>query len=186
MPNDALLSVRDYARRMISTLDQPRDSQAFRDALRSAMDDFLGRDDLLVLGVDRTANHQPWSSYLYYDGELTVAMSQISPGRAVPVHDHGMVWESVAVYRGSVEHRMYQPGSSGKGDLELVEDAVLEMGDFRAMIPPADIHGLVAREDDTYILGAHVGHFDQNRRYYQPERGTSLLRNQTQWRQASR
>jgi predicted metal-dependent enzyme (double-stranded beta helix superfamily) len=184
---EELLSAREYAQRLIGALDQPRDSAAFRDALRDAMEKFLGRPDLLVLGVERTANHQPWSSYLYYDGELTVAMSQIGQHRPVPIHDHGMVWESVAVYRGSVNHRMYRSlteDSRGRSELELVEDAVLGIGEFRALAPPADIHGLHALEDDTYILGAHLGHFSPNRRYYQVGRNTYLLRNQTQWRQS--
>jgi predicted metal-dependent enzyme (double-stranded beta helix superfamily) len=184
---EELMSVRDYAHRLISALDQPRDTQAFRAALRDAIDQFLQRPDLLVLGVDRTPNHQPWSSYLYYDGELTIAMSQIGTTRPVPVHDHGTVWEAVAVYRGSVSHRTYRSLSedtgNGRAELELVEEAVLNMGDFRTLVPPADIHGMTALEDDTYILGAHLGHFSQNRRYYQPDRNTYLLRDQTQWRQ---
>jgi predicted metal-dependent enzyme (double-stranded beta helix superfamily) len=183
-----LMSVRDYAHRLIGALDLPRDAPAFRFALRDAMDRFLERPDLLVLGVDRTANHQPWSSYLYYDGELTIAMSQIGTTRPVPVHDHGMVWEAVTVYRGSVGHRMYrslkEDAGKGRAELELVEEAVLHAGDFRTLVPPADIHGMTALEDDTYILGAHLGRFSQNRRYYQPDRNTYLLRNQAQWRQS--
>jgi predicted metal-dependent enzyme (double-stranded beta helix superfamily) len=183
-----LVSVREYAGRLVRALDQPRDTQAFRDALRDTLENFLDRPDLLTLGVERSANHQPWSSYLYYDGELTIAMSQIGQNRPVPVHDHGMVWEAVAVYQGSVEHNMYRSVSEdprrGHAELELVENAVLGTGDFRAMAPPNDIHGLRALEGDTYILGAHLGEFSRNRRYYQPGRNTYLLRNQTQWRQS--
>jgi predicted metal-dependent enzyme (double-stranded beta helix superfamily) len=189
MAHDAAITVRQYARRLIEVLDQPRNGQEFRDAITDLMGRLLERPDLLTLGVERSANHQPWSSYLYYDGELTVAMSNIAVSRAVPVHDHGVVWEAVAVYRGALNHRIYRRAAEetdeGRAKLELVEDAVLGMGDLRALEPPDDIHGLIALEEDTYLLGAHLGQFAVNRRYYQPDRGTYLWRSQRQWRSSS-
>jgi predicted metal-dependent enzyme (double-stranded beta helix superfamily) len=188
---ESQISVREYARQLIDILDQPRDTQKFRDGVVDAMTKLLKRPDLLVLGIDRLANHQPWSAFLYYDGQLSVVMSRIAMSQAVPVHDHGVVWEAIAVYRGSVNHRLYRRLDDNVDDgrqakLELVEDAVLEFGDTRSLEPPADIHGLQALEEDTYIVGAHLGEFPVNRHYYQPDRGTYIIRNQQVWKGSPR
>jgi predicted metal-dependent enzyme (double-stranded beta helix superfamily) len=178
-------TVRAASRELIEVLDEGIGHPDLRPRVENVFVKLLERPDLLVIGVERTANHQPWSSYIYYDGQLSLTVGYLPKGSSVPVHDHG-VWEALGVYRGRLRHALYERTGpetpDGRAGLGLVDERTMSFGNLEVLAPPADIHGFTALEDDTYFLAAHLDEFPTNRRYYQPSLGTFVIRNQKAWR----
>jgi predicted metal-dependent enzyme (double-stranded beta helix superfamily) len=182
-----MLSARDCAAELIALLDRhPDDLEAVARAAVAPVQRLLARPDLLTLGVERAANHAGQSLYLYYDFDLNITVSSLTPGVAIPVHDHG-TWELVGVYRGGIRHTLYRRvddrSTPGEARLEVIEERDLRPPDVVAAIPPlADIHGFTALRPGTYILAVVGGRYKPIRRYYDPESNTYLERPEKAWR----
>ena len=152
---------------------------AIATAIGPAFARLLRRPDLLGIGVPRPGNHVAMSWYLYYDADLSLLIYPLAKGKVIPAHDHGN-WESMFVYRGAVEHTVYQrldDGSEpGRADLSVVDHRILRPGDSAVIAPPADIHTFHATEDDTYAMTVTSGVYKEERCYFQPEAGTCVVR----------
>ena len=100
-------------------------------------------------------------------------------GRTIPAHDHG-IWETLSVYRGRLRHIVYARTDDGRvpgvADLRVEEDAVLRVGDFAIVTPPADIHSFTALDDGTYGITVVNGAYKAERHYYDPVAGTYEVR----------
>ena len=146
------------------------------------------RPDLLEIGLPRESNHGSGGSWLYWDGEIGLFTAHFPDGITVPVHDHG-TWEIVGTYTGELDYQAYRrvdDGSvDGHAELEVVEDRVLRPGDFSVVPPPPDdIHGFEPRGGDMWMMGVLHGAFSQERRYFDLETGTYVLRQQQAWRRS--
>jgi predicted metal-dependent enzyme (double-stranded beta helix superfamily) len=138
----------------------------------------LQHPDLHALGVERRGNHTPNSKYLYYDGLLTISLDQFLKGKRVAVHDHS-VWEALAVYRGRVDHTIYErkDGSKdGYAHVQVVEERVLGSGDVTLLAPPVDIHGLIPTEEGSYFVTIIGGALKKERTYFNPAERTCYAR----------
>lgn len=140
--------------------------------LSGPMLELMKRDDLLDVGLPRQGNNVAFSRYLYFDGDMTMIIFQVPKGKPIQPHDHG-IWESLFVYKGKLQHTKYRRtddcGVEGRADLRVVEDGILEPGDFTVVAPPDDIHGFVALTDDTYGISVVKGEYKAVRNYYKPE-----------------
>ncbi|MCG5240616.1 hypothetical protein [Azospirillum doebereinerae] len=149
-------------------------------ALQAPFAALVARPDLREAGVPRTGNHVANSQYLYYDGDLSILLFELPKGKPIPVHDHGN-WESMAIYRGRVQHTVYERRDDGSvegfADLTVIEDRVLEPGDSAVIAPPADIHGFMALTDDSWGITVASGTYKTERCYFQPDAKTVVTRN---------
>jgi Predicted metal-dependent enzyme of the double-stranded beta helix superfamily len=156
------------------------DTAKLTEALRAPLAALVARPDLREAGVPRVGNHVANSQYLYYDGVLSILLFELPNGKPVPVHDHGN-WESMAIYRGRVKHTVYQRRDDGSvpgfADLAVIDDRVLEPGDSVVIAPPADIHGFMALEDDSWGITVASGTYKAERCYFQPDSRTVVTRN---------
>lgn len=155
------------------------DSAALARALSAPIERIVALPDLLCLGVKRQGNHIDNSKYLYYDGQLVISLDEFPKGKRIPPHDHG-VWEAIALYRGSVDHTVYErrdDGSrEGHADLVRVEDRRLGPGDVSVLIAPAEIHSFIALEEGTHSLTVVGGHYAELRHYFNPDDRTCVVR----------
>ncbi|MEX2408571.1 MAG: hypothetical protein WD489_05630 [Rhodovibrionaceae bacterium] len=174
------MTVRDCAQAIIAAV---KTHGGNRDALISALREPLAklakRDDLRDLGVPRQGNNVAFSSYLYFDGELSILLFEVPHDRAVPPHDHG-VWEGFCVYRGKVRHSVYRRADDGSkegfAELETVEEGVMGPGDLAIVAPPADIHSFQALEEGTLGITVVNGTYKPGRLYFQPEAKTYVVK----------
>jgi predicted metal-dependent enzyme (double-stranded beta helix superfamily) len=148
-------------------------------ALRKPVQRLVERDDLLTLGLPRPGNNVAESWYLYFDGDLSVVLFKVPEAPAVQPHDHG-IWESLFVYRGQIEHSLYERIDDGSRDgfaqLTRVRSAVLNKGDVALVAPPQDIHGFRALNGDTYGITVSQGAYKPERNYYRPDQQTVEVR----------
>ncbi len=156
------------------------DTQTITAAIMPSFRKLLARPDLLELGVPRPGNHVAMSWYLYYDADLSLLIYPLAKGKIVPVHDHGN-WESMFVYRGAVEHTVYERADDGSvpghAELRIVDHRILRPGDSAVVAPPADIHTFSAIEDDTYAITVASGVYKEERHYFQPDANTYFIKN---------
>ncbi|MGE5200734.1 MAG: hypothetical protein ACM3O6_01600 [Acidobacteriota bacterium] len=172
--------IRDCAQSIMELVKKVgTDRDRLLDGLKATLRPALAQPDLLSLGVKREGNHIDNSKYLYYDGQLVITLDQFPKGKRIPPHDHG-VWEALAIYRGSVQHTVYERKDDGSkegyADLAMVEDRVLKAGDISMVAMPAEIHGFTALADDTYSLTVVGGHYKAERHYFKPEEKTCVVR----------
>jgi predicted metal-dependent enzyme (double-stranded beta helix superfamily) len=144
--------------------------------------------NLLEIGLPRDGNHVSQSNWLYYDGEIGIITAKCPHDVGVPVHNHG-TWEVVGVYKGELEYRLFNRVDDGSRDgyaeLRIVEDGVLRAGEFSVCpLPPHDIHGFRARNDDTWMIAVVHGEFAEERLYFDPEKKSYIRRNQKAWRRS--
>ena len=155
------------------------DNAALARALQAPLQRIVSLPDLLSLGVKRQGNHIDNSKYLYYDGQLVISLDEFPKGKRIPPHDHG-VWEAIAMYRGSVEHTVYEridDGSrEGYAELAVVDDRRLGPGDVWVLIQPAEIHSFAALEEGTHSLTVVGGHYAELRHYFNPADKTCVVR----------
>lgn len=155
------------------------DGRALSQALRAPLQRIVALPDLLSLGVPRQGNHIDRSKYLYYDGQLVISLDEFPKGKRIPPHDHG-VWEAIAMYRGSVDHTVYERRDDGSrvghADLVVVDDRRLEPGDVAVLVKPAEIHGFVAVEEGTHSLTVVGGHYAELRHYFNPADSSCVVR----------
>lgn len=155
------------------------DNAALARALQAPLQRIVALPDLLSLGVKRQGNHIDNSKYLYYDGQLVISLDEFPKGKRIPPHDHG-VWEAIAMYRGCVDHTVYErldDGSrAGHARLAKVDDRRLGPGDVCVLIQPAEIHSFVALEEGTHSLTVVGGHYAELRHYFNPEEQTCVVR----------
>ena len=156
------------------------DVHAIGEAISPAFQRLLQRSDLLGIGVPRPGNHVAMSWYLYYDADLSLLIYPLAKDKIIPAHDHGN-WESMFVYRGAVEHTVYERSDDGsqpgRADLKVIDHRVMRPGDSAVVAPPADIHTFRATEDDTYAITVASGVYKEERCYFQPEAGTYFVKN---------
>ncbi|HTS92825.1 MAG TPA: hypothetical protein VMG55_12535 [Stellaceae bacterium] len=172
--------IRDCAHSIMALVKKVgTDRDRLLEGLATTMRPALAQPDLLSLGVKREGNHIDNSKYLYYDGLLVITLDQFPKGKRIPPHDHG-VWEALAIYRGSVQHTVYERKDDGSkegfADLAMIEDRVLKAGDISMVAMPAEIHGFTALSDDTYSLTVVGGHYKAERHYFKPEEKTCVVR----------
>jgi len=144
-------------------------------ALDAPFQRLLAVPDLQSVGVPRTGNHVSNSFYLYFDGETSILLFELPKGKRIPAHDHGN-WESMGIYRGEVQHTVYERTDDGarpgQATLKTVDDRTLKPGDTAVVAPPADIHSFVALTDDTWGITIASGQYHEERSYYDPQQGT--------------
>src|SRR6185295_10012440 len=141
-------AVRDCAQAIIAAIAKHgNNGAAIAPGIRAALAALMTEPDLLERGIDRQGNNVAFSRYLYYDGELSILIYEVPMGRTIPAHDHG-IWETLSVYRGRLRHVVYTRADDGRmpgvADLRVLEDVVLERGDFAIVAPPADIHSFTS------------------------------------------
>ena len=144
--------------------------------------------NLLDIGLPREGNHVSQSNWLYYDGEIGILTARCPADVGVPVHNHG-TWEVVGVYKGELAYRLFNrldDGSrDGYADLQIVEDGVMRAGEFSVCpLPPHDIHGFQARNDDTWMIAVVHGEFAEERLYFDPDKKSYIRRHQKAWRRS--
>ena len=173
-------AVRDCAQSIIAAIARhANDSAAIAPGIRAALATLMREPDLLERGIDRQGNNVAFSRYLYYDGELSILIYEVPKGRTIPAHDHG-IWETLSVYRGRLRHIVYARTDDGRvpgvADLRVADDAVLLVGDFAIVSPPADIHSFTALDEGTYGITVVHGAYKAERHYYDPAAGTYEVR----------
>lgn len=172
--------IRECAMAIIDVIKQHGDNgPALLAGMKGPLSKVLACPDLTSLGVKREGNHIDNSKYLYYDGLLTMTLDEFPKGKKIPPHDHG-VWETLAIYKGRVEHTVYERHDDGSvpgyADLSVIEDRVLGAGDISLVAQPAEIHGFTALEDGTYSLTVVGGHYAAERHYFKPDEKTCVVR----------
>jgi predicted metal-dependent enzyme (double-stranded beta helix superfamily) len=175
-------TVRNCAQAIVTAIARHgQDSAKLGAAIRASLQELMSRPDLLSLGVPREGNNVAVSYYLYFDGELSILLYQVPKGKTIPPHDHG-IWETLSVYRGRMKHVVYERADDGlvpgTAELRVIDDRVLERGDFAIVAPPADIHSFSALCDDTYAITVVNGAYKPDRHYYQPDEKTYVVRPQ--------
>jgi hypothetical protein len=145
-------------------------------------------ENLLDIGLSREGNHVSQSNWLYYDGEIGILTPRCPSDVGVPVHNHG-TWEIVGVYKGELAYRLFNRLDDGSRDgyaeLQIVEDGVMRAGEFSVCpLPPHDIHGFQARNDDTWMIAVVHGEFAEERLYFDPEKKSYVRRHQKAWRRS--
>ena len=175
-------TVRDCAAAVVAAVERYRDDQeALIAALEKPIAKLTERDDLLELGIPRQGNNVAFSQYLYYDGELSILLFEVPKGKTIPPHDHG-VWEGFCVYRGKVQHKVFQRADDGSVDgyaeLETLQDETMGRGAVAIVAPPADIHSFTALEDGTLGITIVNGAYKEERHYYQPDEKTYVIKKQ--------
>jgi len=175
-------TVRDCAQMIVAAIAaHGQDSVALGNAISAPLRDLMQRPDLLAQGIPREGNNVALSYYLYYDGELSILLFHVPKGKTIPPHDHG-IWETLSVYLGRVRHVVYERADDasvpGAAELRVIDDRVLERGDFAIVAPPADIHSFTALVDDTYAITVVNGMYKAERHYYQPDEKTYVVRQQ--------
>jgi predicted metal-dependent enzyme (double-stranded beta helix superfamily) len=172
--------VRATALQLIKEIERhAKDELKLRAGVTRSVRALLERPDLLSLGVYRKGNHITNSKYLYYDGRLQLTLDQFPKDKTVPPHDHG-TWEALAIYRGRVKHTVYERVDDGSkpgfAELKIVDDRILEHGDVAMVVPPSEIHAFTALTDDTYSLTIIGDHYKPERRYYNAEEKSYVVR----------
>jgi len=175
-------TVRECAQSLLRSIEAcGEDSDRLGAEMRMPMLRLMERPDLLMLGVPREGNNVAVSYYLYYDGQLVITLFQVPKGKAIQPHDHG-VWESMFIYRGQLEHTLYNRVDDGQrsgiAELKVIRQGTLSRGDSVIVAPPNDIHGFTALTDETYGISVVNGPYKHDRHYYNPVDGTYLVRGQ--------
>ena len=173
-------SIRDCASAIADALVQcGSDRKKLSQALGPPMKKLMKRPDLLAVGIPRAGNNVAVSSYLYFDGEMSMILFQVPKDKPIQPHDHG-IWESLFLYKGRIKHTLYERADDGSmpgfADLKVVHDDVLEPGDFVIVAPPHDIHGFTALTDDTYGISVVNGAYKPERLYYDPDQKSYEVR----------
>jgi len=133
------LSMAAFVRDIVAAADRfgRDDLDRARAAMAGPIHRLVERDDLLGAGIPRHGNNVAESYYLYFDGELSIVLFKVPTERPVQPHDHG-VWEILFVYRGALEHTVYErvdDGSvAGRAVLRDHQCATLHPGDCAVVI----------------------------------------------------
>ena len=164
-------SVREFAGEVVAAapLLQNGDIGRFRAALAEPVRRIIARDDLVECGLPRPGNNVAESWYLYYDGMISIVLFKVPMKPAVQPHDHG-IWETLFVWRGEIRHAVYERvddhSKDGYAELAERESALLRQGDFAVVVPPRDIHGFHALNDQTYGITVSSGQYKPERLYF--------------------
>ena len=165
------LGMAEFVRNLVAAADRSgeRDLEGMRAAIAEPIRRLVQREDLLELGLPRPGNNVDESWYLYYDGELSAVLFKVPIEPAVQTHDHG-VWETLLVYRGALQHTLYERiddrRAAGRAVLRECESMILHPGDYAVIAPPRDIHGFHAVTDDTYGITISRGLYNPERLYF--------------------
>ena len=176
-----VLGMADFVRELVAAADRhgPGDLDGMRAAIGEPIRRLVQRDDLLDLGLPRPGNNVAESYYLYYDGELSVVLFKVPLAPAVQPHDHG-VWETLFVYRGALQHTVYERTddgqSPGRAVLREHDSKTLNPGDYALVAPPRDIHGFRALTEGTYGITVSRGLYNPERLYFDVEAQTCATR----------
>ena len=117
-----------------------------------------------------------WLLYRAGDGGLAFSSLVVPSGARTPVHDH-LAWGLVGLYRGEQEEEVFARRDDGAredhADLELIEQRMLQPGDFYDLLPENDIHRVRTTSDVTsvslHLLGNDNGCIWRHR--FEPEEG---------------
>ena len=105
----------------------------------------------------------------------------LDPGIALDMaaHDHAP-WEALSLYRGRFKHTAYErvdDGSKlGYAKLNIIEDRVLEPGEFAMIYPPKDIHSFHGLTEDTWAVFVASGVPSPERKYFNTVDNTYIQR----------
>ena len=173
-------TVRDCAQAIAAAIARHGgDGEKLGASIKASLRDLVAMPNLLELGIPREGNNVAFSQYLYFDGELSIIIFEVPNGKTIPPHDHG-IWETLSVYRGRLRHIVYARADDGRvpgvADLRVADDAVLLVGDFAIVSPPADIHSFTALDEGTYGITVVHGAYKAERHYYDPAAGTYEVR----------
>ena len=175
------LGMAEFVRQLVAAADRlgAHDVDDVREAMAEPIRRLVQRDDLVGIGLPRPGNNVAESYYLYYDGELSVVLFKVPRDPPVQPHDHG-VWETLFVYRGALQHTVYERvddgAVEGRATLQAFASSTLKPGDFAVIAPPRDIHGFRALEEDTYGITVSRGLYNPERLYFDVEARTCATR----------
>jgi len=177
----APLGMAEFVRNLVTAADRSgeRDLESMRAAIAEPIRRLLQRQDLIELGLPRPGNNVDESWYLYYDGEVSAVLFKVPIEPPVQPHDHG-VWETLLVYRGAMQHTVYERTDDRRADgravLRECESRVLHQGDYAVVAPPRDIHGFRAVTEGTYGITISRGLYNPERLYFDVHAGTCTTR----------
>lgn len=177
----APLGMAEFVRNLVAAADCCGEGnvEGMRAAIAEPIRRLVQREDLLELGLPRPGNNVEESWYLYYDGELSAVLFKVPIEPVVQPHDHG-VWETLLVYRGALQHTLYERTDDrrvhGRAVLRECESRTLHPGDYTVVAPPRDIHGFQAVTDGTYGITISRGLYNPERLYFDVQGETCTTR----------
>ena len=175
------LGMAEFVRELVAAADRhgKGDVEGMRAAIAEPIARLVQRQDLLDIGLPRPGNNVDESWYLYYDGELSAVLFKVPMAPSVQPHDHG-VWETLLVYRGALQHTLYERTDDGRVPGRAVlrehESRTLRQGDCAVVAPPRDIHGFHAVTDGTYGITISRGLYNPERLYFDVQAQTCATR----------
>jgi hypothetical protein len=187
MANTRDYAIRECAQALMRLFEAPsREEAVLRRGILEATRPLIERPDLTSLGVKRQGNFVNNSKFIYYDGQLEIALNQMPNGVRFPAHDHGTC-EANMIYSGRLAHTVYKRVDDGTrlghADLAVIDDRVLERGDISVMVPPIEIHSFMGLTDDTFLLTVVDGRLNADRHFYDLETRSYSVGTPTKWRE---
>ena len=172
--------IRETAHALMKVLEQHhQDEVALRRGISTSLEPLLARPDLLDWGVSRLDSHSGGSKILYYDPGVRITINRFPPSLDMAAHDHAP-WEALSLYRGRFKHTAYErvdDGSKlGYAKLNIIEDRVLEPGEFAMIYPPKDIHSFHGLTEDTWAVFVASGVPSPERKYFNTVDNTYIQR----------
>ncbi|MCB0994318.1 MAG: hypothetical protein KDB21_04450 [Acidimicrobiales bacterium] len=172
-------SLRAVAGRLIEVLDECGDDVVSReadlaDALRAVLA-LPGLDTVVANPVGDADGAEPFTGWLYHDGDLRIVRGRMPAGMRLDPHSHG-TWNLFGVYSGAVKYVSYRRLDDGtepyRADLEVAEDRIMRDGDVTVMPgPPHDIHGVVGLAPVSTTVLVARGQFSPVREQFFPDEG---------------
>ncbi len=118
-----------------------------------------------------------YALYRASDGSLCLFALVVPSGSRTPVHDH-LAWGLVGIYRGQQRETIYRRLDDGRDEtrasLEIAREQTLGVGDFYALLPPADDIHYVETTSAAPSISIHLLANDTAcvwRHRYEPESG---------------
>lgn len=176
---EATTTMRALAGRLIEVLDECGDDVASREQdLADAMAAVLALPDLdtrVANPVGDADGAEPFTGWLYNDGDVRIVRGRMPAGMRLEPHNHG-TWNLFGVYRGAVNYTSYRRLDDAsvpyRAELEVAEDRVMGAGDVTVLPgPPHDIHGVIGLAPITTTVLVARGTFSPVREQYLPEHG---------------
>ncbi|MGE0812705.1 MAG: hypothetical protein AB7O28_09215 [Vicinamibacterales bacterium] len=153
----------DETRRLTASVD---DVAARVEALKAAFARLLAADGWLPdaygapdLTSGMGSGIGQYALYRAEDGSLTLFSLVIPAGAETPVHDH-LAWGLIGVYRGRQQETVYRRLDDGadasRADLEVSRTALMDTGEFYALLPPRDDIHYVKTVSDGPSVSIHL------------------------------
>lgn len=170
--------VEGFARAVERIMAGEADRRRALERVRPLLAELLAQGGLLEERY-RIADAEGRPRYQYYrsaDGRLTIGGPLFQPGRPTVVHNHN-TWGLIGIVTGrqrTTRYRRTDDGSvPGRATLVQTAEEVLGPGAIYALLPPDDIHRIVALDEPSlsiHVLGVDLSR--QHRQFFDVEAGT--------------